>query len=173
MTRSRWRRWVALGLGAALLLGLGALGSTCRRCDPGGGDPELIFGRAWMTPAPERETDWMHGFVVLREQRLGAFYRASYWRVEQELFEFDRDDGERVLRLRFPQDDRRATVRYDVRECDDMPPFELCLELDNNPWGGPRRYYAYRDGDDEDEAARRHPGLARVLRLVDSLRGAP
>lgn len=174
MTRSRRRRiWWAAGVGAALLLGLGALGSTCTRCDPGGGDPELIFDRTWMTPAPERETDYVHAFIVVRSQPLGAFYRGSYWRMEQEIFEYERDEGRSAFRLRFPQDGRRAAVRYTVRECDDMPPFELCLDINSNPWGGPTRYYAFRDDDDEDEAARRHPGLARVLRLVESLRGAP
>jgi hypothetical protein len=167
----RRKSWWALGLGAALLLGLGALGPTCTRCDPGGDDPDLVFDRTWMTPAPERETDYFHAFVVLRSQPIGAFYRASYFRLEQEIFEHQRDPGEGRLRMTFPQDGRRATVRYTVRACDELPPFELCIDLDRNPWGGPRRYYAYRDDDGEDEAAARHPGLARVLSLVSSLRG--
>ena len=60
--------------------------------------------------------------------------------------------------MHFPQSDKNREVNFRISQCDDLPPFDLCLDLSENPWGGPRRYYGLADPDQEQEllGARRH-----------------
>ncbi len=49
-------------------------------------------------------------------------------------------------------------------ECDDLPPFDLCLTMSKNPWGGPKKYYSTND---PDSAA-----LAPFRERIETLAGA-
>lgn len=113
-------------------------------------DAALFFDRTWMTEIPEDRTEFVHGLVALEEHGIGAFFKASSYRLEEEIFEHEPDG--RGLKIRFPQTGRRARFTYQVRRCDDHPPFDLCLTLSRNPWGGPRQLFGYLD---EDEAGSR------------------
>ena len=146
--KARKRRWV-IALVAVALLGAFFYGAGALFFGSSDDDPELIFDRTWLTPVPEGDREFLHAMIVIRAYDMGLFYKASRYRVEEELFELDHDA--RTLKMRFPQTGRRATVRYTVSACDDMPPFELCLDLNRNPWGGPRRYYAFRDDEDAED----------------------
>lgn len=112
-------------------------------------DDELLFDRFWITSVPERDTDFTHDLFVSRDYELGLFARFSNYRLEEELFEWERNGDQ--LRLRFPQEDRRASSSWQISRCDELPNFDLCLDLDENPWGGPRRYYGTSDDGDEEE----------------------
>ena len=81
--------------------------------------------------------------LVLADAPYGVFQRGSSYRINLEVFEFLRDANE--LQVRFPQTGKKATLRYRTTRCSDHPPFDLCLEIDQNPWQGPRRYYGFRD----------------------------
>jgi hypothetical protein len=51
--------------------------------------------------------------------------------------------------LTFPQSNREAKFTFAVRECTDRKPFDLCLSLSSNPWGGPTEYFGFSRPEDE------------------------
>jgi len=130
--------------------------------DPGAAtqaeSPDLGVDRVWVDSQPERFTDKVHAFLMVDDLRLGIFQEASQWSGRFELFEYRREGAK--VELRFPQDDRQASVEYTVTDCTDLHPYDLCLDLKENPWGGPTRYYSMRD-QDSNESLR---ALAAALR---------
>jgi hypothetical protein len=120
---------------------------------PGKEDPSLLIGRVWLDSKPERPTEYVHGMFLLSRPALGLFQRASNYDFHFERFDYERDG--QSLALTFPQSGKKASLMYTVSACSALPPFDLCLDLSENPWGGPKRYYAKRHQDDEDEAASR------------------
>lgn len=164
MKKTTWRRRLITAIVAISLLGVGYLGLKYFVYGTVDDEPDLVFDRTWLTPIPEDERDFFHVMIVARAQKLGVFYKSSQFRLEEELFEFDHDA--KTLKIRFPQSGKRATVRYAVKACDALPPFELCLDLNRNPWGGPKRYYAFRDDDDTE----RH-GFAPLLKRLSPALG--
>ncbi len=46
-----------------------------------------------------------------------------------------------------------------MTQCTDLHPFDLCLDMKENPWGGPTRYYGMRDESDSDSLQRLHRAL--------------
>jgi hypothetical protein len=120
---------------------------------------------ATQDPSKVKKTDFVHAFVVVdsvlsqpdqarasspgttgqarRSVPVGVFQRASMYRFEAERFDCQRNKQE--LSLVFPQSGNQARMRYRIEPCNDRPPFDLCLLLDNNPWGGPKKYYAERN----------------------------
>lgn len=108
-----------------------------------GGDPSLLADRVWLEAMPTSPTQHVHVFLALADAPLGVFQRASAYQSTLEVFEYV-GEGSR-LDLRFPQQDRKAELRYRATPCTDHPPFDLCLELASNPWGGPTRYYGFSD----------------------------
>jgi hypothetical protein len=119
-------------------------------------DPSLVLDRLWLDSKPEKYTDYTQYFFVLSAAPVGIFQQSSAYRTVAELIEYKRK-GDRLL-MHFPQTDKKREVSYRVRRCDDLPPFDLCLDLSDNPWGGPRRYYGLADPDQEQELLgdRRH-----------------
>jgi hypothetical protein len=122
-------------------------------------DPDLLYDRAWIDRTPSEPTEFAEVLVVQNDdQHFGVFLRGSAYRLELEVFKY-RASG-RNVKLRFPQTGKRADIRYRIEECDELPPYDLCLTLDKNPWGKARRFYAERECDDhddlgDDEACRR------------------
>ncbi len=119
-------------------------------------DPSLVLDRLWLDSKPEKYTDYTHIFFVISAAPFGVFQQSSAYRSVAELTEYKRK-GDRLL-MHFPQNDKTAEVSYRIRQCDDLPPFDLCLDLSQNPWGGPRRYYGLADPDQEQRllGTRRH-----------------
>ncbi len=108
----------------------------------------------------------MPAAFVIDQQPFGAFQRASSWDYHFELFEYDQDGAK--LKVTFPQTNKKAAFSYTIKGCD-VPPFDLCLTLTENPWGGPTKYYGFKDSDSE---SRTFPGArerARV-RILDGAR---
>jgi hypothetical protein len=139
-------RVVALGVLAAAV----ALLVLWRRSpDPApADDPSLVDGRAWVEKRPEKLTEYVHSaFFLSRQANIGFFQRGSSYDMRLEIADVSRKDG--ALRVHFPQSGRDATVTYRVRSCKDLPPFDLCLELGENPWDGPRRYFGFSRPEDE------------------------
>jgi hypothetical protein len=122
----------------------------------------LLHDRVWVDSKPNAETDHVHGFVALSYVPIGLFSKASAYEVHLESFHHTGAGGK--LQIVFPQTDREETVQTVVTECNELPPFDLCLDLDRNPWGGPTRYYGMRD----DGAEEKHLGSLR-RRMLSAL----
>ena len=119
-------------------------------------DPSLVLDRLWLDSKPEKYTDYTHIFFVISAAPFGIFQQSSAYRSVAELTEYKRK-GDRLF-MHFPQSDKNREVTFRISQCDELPPFDLCLDLSENPWGGPRRYYGLADPDQEQElfGARRH-----------------
>lgn len=109
--------------------------------------PELVLDRVWVDSHPERHTD--HVQVMLMLSDMGLFQKASAYQMELEMFEFDRDRDE--VRIRFPQTETQKAFSFKISRCDELPPFDLCLDLSANPWNGPERYYSVSDDHDVED----------------------
>jgi hypothetical protein len=115
-------------------------------------DPALLHGRAWFAKMPEKPTEHVHAFVVIARPKRGVFSNSSAYDLHLELFEYARENNN--VKLKFPQTEKKAEFSYTIKACD-AEPFDLCLDLDKNPWGGPKRYYGKRSDElDGDLAAR-------------------
>jgi hypothetical protein len=123
-------------------------------CTPGRGeDPSLLLDRVWFESQPAKPTDYVHVLFLLSYPSVGVFQRSSAYDFHFEQVDYKRS-GE-SMKLTFPQTGKEDEVTFTVTACNALPPFDLCLDLSGNPWGGPKRYYAKRHQDDEDEAAAR------------------
>jgi hypothetical protein len=116
-----------------------------------GEDPTLIYGRPWLEAKPSRDRDFVHAMFVAPQAPVGIFQRASAFEARLELFRYQRQGN--TMRLRFPQSGRGAELSYRITACDELPPFDLCLDVSKNPWGGPKRYYGMRRARRDDIAA--------------------
>ena len=124
-------------------------GEAPRAADDAREDPMMVLDRLWLDSKPEKYTDYTHVFFVISAAPFGVFQQASAYRSVAELTEYKRK-GDRLL-MHFPQTGKNHEVSYRITRCDDLPPFDLCLDLNHNPWGGPRRYYGLADPDQENE----------------------
>lgn len=107
-------------------------------------NPSLILDRVWIDSEPKSPKDFVHAFVAISQAPIGAFQKASAYQVNLEIFEFERSGNK--VELVFPQNNSKKKFRYKVESCSDLPPFDLCLRFNKNPWGGPKTYYSMRDG---------------------------
>ena len=112
-----------------------------------GEDPSLLLERVWLESMPQKPTDYTHVAFVLPRPAVGLFQRSSSYDFRGELFEYKRDGNK--LALTFPQSGKKAALTYTITACDKLPPFDLCLDLSENPWGGPKRYYGMMEQEDE------------------------
>jgi hypothetical protein len=110
-------------------------------------DPGLLAGRVWFEKRPERADEHIQVFFAAKRPARGAFARASSYEGKYELFEYERDKGK--VKLVFPQTGRKAGFDFTIVACD-VDPFDLCLELTENPWSGPKKYYGIKETDTDD-----------------------
>jgi len=142
------------------LVVLSAVGCRSQRSE----DPSLIDGRVWLEKHPEKHTDKVHAAFFLSGYNIGLFDERSSYAGRYELFEFTREGS--TVKGFFPQADKNWKLTYAVRACDDLPPFDLCLELSSNPWsagGAPKKYYGFRDADAESREA---SDISRSMRAL-------
>jgi hypothetical protein len=125
-------------------------------------DPSLVDRRLWVDSRPDKYTDYVQAAVFVSDANVGLFERASSFDRHLEFFDMTRTA--RTVKLTFPQTDRRATFTVSVRTCNDHKPFDLCLTLSNNPWGGPTAYYGFSSPEDERKE------LGALARDVDAWR---
>lgn len=125
------------------------------------GDKSLLRDRTWVDSKPKKHTDYVNAFIAVGHVPIGYFVKASSYDVRLERFDYGGKDDK--LRIVFPQTGREAEITYKVTACDDLPPFDLCLDLSDNPWGGPKRYYSLRDS----HAEEKHLGTLRRRMLAD------
>jgi hypothetical protein len=131
-------------------------------------NPSLILDRVWIDSEPKTAKDYVNAFIAISQAPIGAFQKASAYQVELEIFEFERNGNK--IDLVFPQTDTKKRFRYKVESCNDLPPFDLCLRLNKNPWHkGPKTYYSMRDGHGN---ARLRQLRHKLLHSVESHPGA-
>jgi hypothetical protein len=114
-----------------------------------GESPALLLDRVWVDSKPEKYTDYTQAMLVLGNAPIGIFQKASAYQATMEVFEHRQREGK--LGVHFPQSGKKREIRFRVRECNDLPPFDLCLDLSANPWGGPKRYFGLADPDEEQD----------------------
>jgi len=115
-------------------------------------DPALVADRIWVEAEPESLRQKVHRTLLVSQVRLGIFDQSSFYAGQHEIFEWRRSGAK--LAIVFPQDRRKAEVTVTVSRCDELFPYDLCLDLSENPWGGPTRYYGMMEPDDGDGEAR-------------------
>ena len=119
---------------------------------PPGEDQSLLIGRVWVESKPEKPTDYVHGAFLLPRPAVGVFQRSSSYDFHFERFDHRRDG--QTLKLTFPQTGKTAEITFTVSACHTLPPFDLCLDLSDNPWGGPKHFYGMRQQDEDDATLR-------------------
>jgi hypothetical protein len=110
------------------------------------------MGRVWAESHPEKPTDYIQAVLVLPRPALGVFSRSSAYDFRIERFDYQREG--QTLKLTFPQNGKTAQVTFTVTACNTLPPYDLCLDLSDNPWGGPKHYYGMREQDEDDATLR-------------------
>jgi hypothetical protein len=110
----------------------------------------------------------VHGVFFMTDENFGIFQRGSAYDVRFEFFEMTRDNTS--IDLTFPQSSREARFTFGVRECADHKPFDLCLSLSSNPWGGPTEYFGFSSPEDEQRELR---ALSRAVRAAVQDRPRP
>jgi hypothetical protein len=107
--------------------------------------PRDLLNRIWFDKLPEKRSDEVT-IAIFFGGGIGVFDTGSAYRASFEMFEFERKANE--LDFLLLHDKKRASVKYTVSDCDDKPPFDLCLVLDGNP-RGPKKLYGFAYDDDE------------------------
>jgi hypothetical protein len=151
---------LALALLCAVpLLALAVAGARSTPADQAG-SPRAVLGRAWFDRYPEKSTDevqvwlWFGGGIGIHES-------GSYWRLSMDIFEFERQGDK--LAMTYLQDKKTAETRFKISACDELEPFDLCLDL-TDALGGRKRYYGFGDADD---MVSRIPWSKNLLRAAE------
>jgi hypothetical protein len=124
---ARKRSW--LGLILVIGLGIGAWQVWHRFFDDEAGVRNLV-NQVWLErmPRDQRDMVWVAVLVQQQGRRVGVTAHASRWRSFNNLFVWGLE--KETLRTRFPQEDKRYTLRVRTWECagEAPSPFQLCLE---------------------------------------------
>ncbi len=111
-------------------------------------DPKQILGRVWFDHLPKSRTEdvtvavWLGGGI-------GLYDKGSAWRSTIDVFEFERRKG--VLDMTFLHDKKGASTRFEIKECHDKPPFDVCVTFDDAP-RGPQTLYGFAYDDEMEQA---------------------
>jgi hypothetical protein len=106
-------------------------------------DPSLVVGRAWLDKAPKGPRDVINVLLFAPDAPLGLVHQGSAYDFRTQLFDWRRERD--TLDLMMLQSEKRMKLRVHVDACSDQPPFDLCLTLSANPWGGPKKLYGMRN----------------------------
>ena len=111
-------------------------------------DPKQILGRVWFDRLPKNRSDdvtvaiWFGGGI-------GLYEKGSTWRSTVDFFEFERRKD--ALDITFLHDKKSSSTSFTIDKCDDVPPFDLCLKL-NDPPRGPKVLRGFMRRDELDAA---------------------
>ena len=109
----------------------------------------MIENRLWLEHMPEDELDLTEAIVFVsagEPEGMGVLYEFSQFRMYQDLFFWDGDDGDRALNIEFPQEPVMSG-EYTLTasdNCDAPPEFELCLTV-RSAEGGADTFYSRWD----------------------------
>jgi hypothetical protein len=89
-----------------------------------------LVNQLWIERLPRDQRDMVYVAALVEHEgrRVGVVGRGSRWRSHQDAFLWRLDQDQ--LHTRFPQDDKRYTLRIRTWECEGQAPrpFQLCLE---------------------------------------------
>jgi len=161
LSRRQARRICLLILGGSLGIIGHELASKCTAGLRGpSDDPKLLVDRVWVDSKPEKLTDYVSAAYFSGYSPVGIFQQASAYDFHFEQFEYRRDKS--AVKMIFPQTSKRADLTFTIKACDELLPFDLCLDLSDNPWGKPKRFYAMRERDEEESVLGRLSGEVRA-----------
>lgn len=169
--RSTVRRISPKGLGCScglvfLVIVAAIVAVVVQRCAPSSDDeveadaaPRMLLNRVWFDGLPERRSDaidlWIFfaGGIALHEN--GSSYRGSF-----DVVEFERQGAK--LEGKYLHDKKAFKTGFSVRACEEKPPFDLCLTLENV---GGKKVELYGFGSEE-EMEREAPGSKGFLQAA-------
>lgn len=128
-----------LALVALCTAGLAATGCTSDRETS---DAKLLVNRIWVDKLPKKETDYFELLVLVQDDPVGLFRRASQYEGDYALFRYE-VRGDDKLQLMFPQNKSKHEAKYKARACDEKD-FDYCLDLDGAP-RGVKRYLSRKE----------------------------
>jgi|HubBroStandDraft_1064217.scaffolds.fasta_scaffold105131_2 hypothetical protein len=108
------------------------------------GRPRLVLGRPWFDRFPTKATDEVDLWIWLGGG-FGVHDKGSVWRSTVDVFEFERQTDK--LSMVYLQDNKTLETHFKITECDEQPPFNLCLNV-SPALGGLSRYYSFGDLDE-------------------------
>lgn len=170
-SRSRgWRLW-AVALAAASVVAVLAFRDPPEDGASPGEDADkdgrAILGRLWFDKLPESSRDSVHLWLWLGGG-VGLHESGSRYRFNLELFDFERAGSK--VDMRYFQDGKRIQTGFKIERCDDLPPFDLCLALDEAPGDGPRKLYGFDYDNDLNDNI---PWAMPARRAAEELARAP
>lgn len=153
-----------VALGAASALGAAAAHFAAGEEAAAPPNPRKIINRGWYDSYPQKRTDVLE-FYYFGGGGYGIYEEGSSYRYAVDVFELERQDDK--LTIKFLQDGKVTETRFTITRCDDIPQFDLCLDLADSP-RGPKRFYSWDD--DEDDAASLPDGVERLRRAEEQTR---
>jgi hypothetical protein len=107
--------------------------------------PRAILSRAWFDRYPEKATEEFTVQIFFAGGE-GFYRRGSMYRTSFEFFDFERRGNQ--LDMTLLQDKKSKTSGFEVKACDEKPPFDLCLTI-KDPLLGPKQLYGFAYEDDD------------------------
>lgn len=158
------QKFLAVSLLAVGVLGYCAIRPAIQESEalPSGKEGRLLLGRFWLDRMPTKRGEDIDGWLFLHGG-LGMNDKGSNYRFSVDIFEFERRGS--AFDLTWLHDKKKQTVSFDVVECHDKPPFDLCLDLKDELRGN-RRLWSFSDDDDMNA----HIPWATDWRSADELR---
>ncbi len=98
-----------------------------------------ILSRVWFDRYPRTAKDDVKLWIFFAGG-LGIYEAGSSWKLSLEIFDFERQADS--VALEFLQDGKKASTKFSIATCDDVPPFDVCLTLTDPP-RGPAKYYGF------------------------------
>ena len=145
---SRSTKKVLVALAAGVAMFAGARWFFSKPSEPLARDPKQILGRIWFDHLPKNRSDdvtiavWFGGGI-------GLYDKGSAWRSSIDIFEFERRKD--ALDMTFLHDKKSASTKFEIKSCDDQPPFDVCVTFDDAP-RGPKTLHGFAYDDEMDKA---------------------
>jgi len=143
------KKKVALAIAAVFVVGLAARHFTRRdEVEIEARDPKQILGRVWFDHLPKNRSDDVT-IAVFFGGGIGLYDKGSAWRSTIDIFDFERRKD--VLDMTFLHDKKTASTKFEIKSCDDKPPFDVCVTFDDAP-RGPKTLYGFAYDDEMERA---------------------
>jgi len=143
------KKKVALAIAAVFVVGLAARHFTQRdEVEIEARDPRQILGRVWFDHLPKNRGDDVT-IAVFFGGGIGLYDKGSAWRSTIDIFDFERRKD--VLDMTFLHDKKSASTKFEIKACDDKPPFDVCVTFDDAP-RGPKTLYGFAYDDEMERA---------------------
>ena len=111
-------------------------------------DPRLVLRRAWFDRLPKKRTDEIELWIFFGGG-FGLHDKGSMWRSTVDFFDFERRGS--AVDIVFLQDRKQQVAAFEIVECHDKPPFDLCLDV-KDALRGKTRFWSWDDDADMDAA---------------------